>query len=88
MATPQVSRMDLQVYGMSTQICRMTIKMRMTEKGLDRYFLVSPKSQSISSFFTTFYCLLESIMISSLMMPHGRKICHNGCRQKSAVIFR
>ncbi len=32
MATPQVSRMDLQVYGMTTQICRMTIKMRMTEK--------------------------------------------------------
>ena len=58
------------------------------KKGLDRYFLVSPKSQSISSLFTTFYCLLESIMISSLMMTMAERYAITDAGKKSAAIFR
>lgn len=46
------------------------------------------KSQSLSSFFTTFYCLLESIMISSLMMTMAERYAITDAGKKSAAIFR
>ena len=93
MAAPQVSRMDLQVYGMTTQICRMTIKMRMTEKGAWPILFSQPQ---IPKHQQLFHYILLFTGINYDFKPYDapwqkdmtERYAITDAGKKSAVIFR